>query len=484
MARGRRADDSMTTFWRHWGAVLERVIEGLICAEFVVRDPTVAQHGLSNCLICDLLGFFLVRHGITKPWSACAGSADRFGAGVCGAGGSRSPERRLEVLRQYLAAGAQGDAAPSCESSIARHQGRGFRPAGTHRSLHAASQVALSGRTAWRVERPRAKLPARGLPGWLPSWFARGHKHVSIWKQIVDNQNTLLTIVGLVTGAVFSVETLLRGRRDAERAQRDSERAQREAERAQRDSERAQRESKEGRIQAAVDGMMQPFPPQKKEAEVAERGITKAIRSRILHWNQHATIIAGRFGSGKSVALEEALRGMQGVYVHIVKDKDWEKSLYYDLGLDNLDMLKNVLRLVRKRNQESPPILVLDIPRTTKEGATSATLVVLCLIRLGAGMDTVSTFAKILSSDSSLAHAGTRRLSRPVSLCCGRVLCKLCEQGFFRGDRVRLLGRHGHRLRCRWSGTSGQLLGRRPDRGRGQGIAEPPRAQGQNGRIP
>ena len=57
----------------------------------------------------------------------------------------------------------------------------------------------------------------------------------------MDNQNTLLTIVGLVTGAVFSVETLLRGRRDAERAQRDSERAQREAERAQRDSERAQR---------------------------------------------------------------------------------------------------------------------------------------------------------------------------------------------------------------------------------------------------
>ena len=372
MARGRRADsghDSMTTFWRHWGAVLERVIEGLICAEFVVRDPTVAQHGLSNCLICDLLGFFLVRHGITKPWSACAGSADRFGAGVCGAGGSRSPERRLEVLRQYLAAGAQGDAAPSCESSIARHQGRGFRPAGSHRSLHAASQVALSGRTAWRVERPRAKLPARGLPGWLPSWFARGHKHVSIWKQIVDNQNTLLTIVGLVTGAVFSVEALLRGRRDAERAQRESE--------------RAQRESKEGRIEFAVDRMMQPFPPQKKKAEVAERGIMKAIRRRILHWNQHASIVAGRFGSGKSVALEEALRGMQGVYVHIVKDKDWEEALYKSLRMDDLGMLKEALRLVRERNQGSTPILVLDIPRTTKEGATSATLVVWCLIRLG-----------------------------------------------------------------------------------------------------
>ena len=230
---------------------------------------------------------------------------------------------------------------------------------------------------------------------------------------------------------------------------------------------------------------MQPFPPQKKKAEVAERGIMKAIRRRILHWNQHATIVAGRFGSGKSVALEEALRGMQGVYVHIVKDKDWEEALYKSLRMDDLGMLKEALRLVRERNQGSTPILVLDIPRTTKEGATSATLVVWCLIRLGGRHGyAVSTFAKILSSDSSLAHAGTRRLSRPVSLCCGRVLCKLCEQGFFRGDRVRLLGRHGHRLRCRWSGTSGQLLGRRPDRGRGQGIAEPPRAQGQNGRIP
>ena len=185
----------------------------------------------------------------------------------------------------------------------------------------------------------------------------------------MDNQNTLLTIVGLVTGAVFSVETLLRGRRDAERAQRDSERAQREAERAQRDSERAQREaeraqrdseraqreSNEGRIEFAVDRMMQPFPPQKKKAEVAERGIMKAIRRRILHWNQHATIVAGRSGSGKSVALEEALRGMQGIYVHIVKDKDWEEALYKSLRMDDLGMLKEALRLSQSGTRGQPP---------------------------------------------------------------------------------------------------------------------------------
>ena len=353
------------------------------------------------------------------------------------------------MLRQYLAAGAQGDAAPSYKSSIARHQGRGFRPAGTHRSLHAASQVALSGRTAWRVERPRAEL--RALDDFLKD------------KTSFDFAISIGTLV-------FTASQALQGWASYQQSLRDSE--------------RARRESKEGRIEFAVDRMMQPFPPQKKEAEVVERGIIKAIRLRILRWNQHATVIAGRFGSGKSVALEEALRGMQGVYVHAVEDKDWKEALYKSLRMDDLGTLKEALRLVRKRNQGSTPILVLDIPRTTKEGATSATLVVLCLIRLGAGMDTVSTFAKILSSDSSLAHAGTRRLSRPVSLCCGRVLCKLCEQGFFRGDRARIVGRHGPRLRCRWTAASGELLGRRLDQGRSRGIAETPRAHGQNGRIP
>ena len=238
------------------------------------------------------------------------------------------------MLRQYLAAGAQGDAAPSCESSIARHQGRGFRPAGTHRSLHAASQVALSGRTAWGVERPRAKLPARGP---------------SLWQTIVSVSGVVVS----VSGVILSIEATLRGRRDFERAQRDSE--------------RAQRESKEGRIEFAVDRVMQPFPPQKKEAEVVERGIMKAIRRRILHWNQHATIIAGRFGSGKSVALEEALRGRQGVYVHKVRGNDWEEKLYEDLNLDNELMLETVLRKIGD-GLGKPPVLVLDIPRSTKEG--------------------------------------------------------------------------------------------------------------------
>ncbi|CAE7458601.1 unnamed protein product, partial [Symbiodinium pilosum] len=92
-----------------------------------------------------------------------------------------------------------------------------------------------------------------------------------------------------------------------------------------RDSERAQRESKEGRVQAVVDCMMQPFSPETKQEKVVGRGIIEDIRRRIQEWDQHATIIAGRFGSGKSVALAEALRGMQGVYVHTVEGKDWKE---------------------------------------------------------------------------------------------------------------------------------------------------------------
>eukprot|EP00439_Symbiodinium_sp_Y106_P013440 s11399_g1.t3 len=203
------------------------------------RGPTAAQPGLSN-LMCDLLGFFLVRHGITKPWSACAGSADRFGAGVCG---------QVRRVTQH----------PPVSRALP------------------ATKVALSGRTAWRVERPRAKLPARGLPGWLPSWFARA------------------------------------GSADRFGA---------------------------GVCGAGAQGDAAPSC----ESSIARHQGYVAIRLRILRWNQHATVIAGRFGSGKSVALEEALRGMQGVYVHAVEDKDWKQALYKSLRMDDLGMLKEALR--------------------------------------------------------------------------------------------------------------------------------------------
>ncbi|CAE7336141.1 unnamed protein product [Symbiodinium sp. CCMP2592] len=188
--------------------------------------------------------------------------------------------------------------------------------------------------------------------------------------------------------------------------------------------------SPQGRVRRAAKTMMKPFPPELAKDRVVERDVVGSITERIENWTGHATVIAGRFGSGKTVALEAALRDRRGVYVHTVKDKDWENSLYRDLGLDNMGMLKEALRLVRKRNQGSTPILVLDIPRTTKEG-----------------MDTVSTFAKTLSSDSSLAH---------VIVCASSVAMALTfdaggeerQENFWVGDLTKdeaqkLLGLHG-----------------------------------------
>ena len=65
-----------------------------VALSLLVRGPAPAQPGLSNCLICDLLGFFFVRHGVKKPWRACAFSAERLGAGVRVTGQARG----LDVL--------------------------------------------------------------------------------------------------------------------------------------------------------------------------------------------------------------------------------------------------------------------------------------------------------------------------------------------------------------------------------------------------
>ena len=230
---------------------------------------------------------------------------------VCPAGATTSWETRFASLRQ---------------------EGRGFNIRLLDLRMRAVSEVTLSGGTAC-LERPPAKLRACGLPG----------DDQGLPKDFMVN---LFAATGTVAAAVVAFV---------------------QAGIAQRDSERAQRESKEGRTQAAADRMIEPFTPKKKKAEVVQRGIMKTIEERILHWKQHATIISGRFGAGKTVAVEEALRDMQGVFVHQVDGNDWKEELFKRLGLDGPDMLEEVLRRVGDKLKR-PPILLLDIPRTTKQG--------------------------------------------------------------------------------------------------------------------
>jgi hypothetical protein len=136
----------------------------------------------------------------------------------------------------------------------------------------------------------------------------------------------------------------------------------------------AWRESREGRLRQAKAKMLRPFEPKKAQKDVAHRQVIEVIRERLRGWSEHATIIAGRYGSGKSVALEEALRGAKGVLIHRVRGKEWEDALYKDLELDNFDMLRLLLARVgdelqkTEQNITSVPVIVLDIPRPTKEG--------------------------------------------------------------------------------------------------------------------
>ena len=150
-------------------------------------------------------------------------------------------------------------------------------------------------------------------------------------------------------------------------------------------SVQAWRSSAEGKIQAAVAKVMKPFEPSKTEKEVIKRPVMGTISERIKSWDEHATIIGGRFLSGKSVAVEEALRGVRGVFRFTIERADWKDRMCKGLRVDDEGMFKTVMSHVREKLKNFPdnltkyPILLLEIPRrtATSEGLTSVLKVAL-----------------------------------------------------------------------------------------------------------
>ena len=133
--------------------------------------------------------------------------------------------------------------------------------------------------------------------------------------------------------------------------------------------------SDEYKVQEAVKKFMSPH--QVSEAEnIVKREVMEAIKDRMRVWKMkdHATIISGRYMAGKTVAVEEALRGTRGVFRFLIKYADWESLMHQELGVKDANMFKQVLRRVRKRLAKHPdnltkfPILLLDIPRETPTG--------------------------------------------------------------------------------------------------------------------
>ena len=132
--------------------------------------------------------------------------------------------------------------------------------------------------------------------------------------------------------------------------------------------------SSKGKIRAAVAKAMKPFEPSRPQDEVIQRPVMGTIQKRVECWRQHATIIGGRYQSGKSVATEEALRGVRGVVRFSIKSADWETTMYEELKVENSGLFKEMMRRVRKKLKDFPdnltkfPILLLEVPRTTGEG--------------------------------------------------------------------------------------------------------------------
>ena len=82
---------------------------------------------------------------------------------------------------------------------------------------------------------------------------------------------------------------------------------------------------------------------------------------------------------------ERPLRGVRGVFIHPVKDEHWEDKLHERLGLTGPDMLDKVLLRVQAQLEklEGPskvPIIVLDIPCKTREGACGFQVLVHLLV--------------------------------------------------------------------------------------------------------
>ena len=128
----------------------------------------------------------------------------------------------------------------------------------------------------------------------------------------------------------------------------------------------------------AVKKFMAPYEPASSPDEVVPRKVVDDIRHRLSSWRQKsdATIVSGRYKSGKTVAVEEALRSVCGVWAFTVEVEDWKPAMYQMLGVKDANMFAEVLRRVRAKLQKKKfaknltqyPILLLDIPRDTKGG--------------------------------------------------------------------------------------------------------------------
>ena len=101
------------------------------------------------------------------------------------------------------------------------------------------------------------------------------------------------------------------------------------------------RQSRDFKKSEAVKQLMEPFklPPTASNV-VVERTVMDDIKKRVQKWgkdgNGDTTVIAGLAGSGKSTAMEHALKGVRGVLWVPVQEPDWKSQLQQQLGVEGV----------------------------------------------------------------------------------------------------------------------------------------------------
>ena len=143
-------------------------------------------------------------------------------------------------------------------------------------------------------------------------------------------------------------------------------------------ADKAFRASDEYKIKQAVEKFLQPYEISDPEAPVVKRHVMQTIKANITAWSRQAkktTIVTGRYQAGKTVAVNDALRGVRGVFQVSVQDASWKEAMYKELGVGDYGMFKQVLRRVAVELQKMPdnptsyPILLLEVPRQAPAGA-------------------------------------------------------------------------------------------------------------------